>query len=236
MVKQNKTKKKNIVLYIFTTIFLIAVVVGIVFACTSILKMQKDYLIFVVSDKQNGDVIKSSNNNIMNFDNMYTFDIKYIFSEKENNKKIYDYSVNITGCQNISLYKGEYPVQFNKLDLSKSFKLEKKDTQFTISIPPAEKFFEIIFSEYLDDDKKNLYFFDLCESDYFSLNIMSYNGKDSISYKFHLSNKKGENVNIEEIISNNNELFFNSIDKIYYPVEEIEISDETIIFDGGKHD
>lgn len=229
MAKKIKTKKKSIVIYILTTVILIVAVVGIVFACTSILQMQKDYLVFIVSDKENNNVIKSSNDNVLNFGKTYTFNIKYVFSEEENNKKNYDFEVNVTGCQNMHLYKGEYSVQLNKLDLSKSFNLEKKDNQFTITIPPAEKFFEIIFAEYLDQYKNKVYIYDLCEKDYFSLNIMSYNGKDIVNYKFHIENNADEFCVTEEILTNYDEINFTE-DMLAYPVEEIELSEDFIFF------
>ncbi len=234
MAKKTKTKNKNVIVYIIITLLLIVTAVGIVFACTSILKIQKDYLVFVVSDTQSKDIIKSSTNNALTFDTTYTFDIKYIFAEENNNNKNYDFAVNVTGCQNLPLYKGEYPVQFNKLDLSNEFKLEKKDMQFTITIPPAEEFFEIVFSEYVDVHKNEIYVFDLCEIDYFSLNIISYNGKDNINYKFHLINKENETFGIKEILTSDNELYFNSNETIYFPVQDIEISDNEIVFDGTE--
>ncbi len=234
MAKKTKTKNKNVIAYIIITLSLIVTVVGIVFACTSILKIQKDYLVFVVSDTQSKDVIKSSTNNALTFNTTYTFNIKYIFAEENNNNKNYDFAVNVTGCQNLPLYKGEYPVQFNKLDLSNEFKLEKKDMQFTITIPPAEEFFEIVFSEYVDVHKNEIYVFDLCEIDYFSLNIISYNGKDNINYKFHLINKENETFGIKEILTSDNELYFNSNETIYFPVQDIEISDNEIVFDGTE--
>lgn len=229
MAKKIKTKKKNIVLYILTTLFLVALVVGIVFACTSLLRMQKDYILFIVADKENNNVVKSSNDNVLNFGKTYTFNVKYVFAEEENNKKNYDFEVNITGCQNLDLFKGEYSVQLNKLDLSNSFKIEKKNNQFTLTIPPAEEFFEIIFAEYLDQYRNKVYIHDLCEKDYFSLNIVTYNRKDIINYKFRVGNNAGEICAVEEISTNYDEIDFTE-DLLIYPVEEIELSEDFIIF------
>lgn len=223
-----KVKKKNLFINIFTTILLIVVSVGLVLVGVNILKTQKDYLIFSVSDSQE-KLIRTSINNKFEFDTTYAFDINYVFAEDADNKRTWDYNVSITGCKKLVLYQGEYPIQFDKLDLSKAFKIEKKDKQFTITMPPANEFFEIIFEKYLDKDKNVVYIYDLCEIDYFSLNIMSYNKKDVISYKFHLSNKDNEIYNVQNIETS--DIDFTST--IFYPVEDIELSEKEITFEKG---
>lgn len=223
-----KVKKKNLFINIFTTILLIVVSVGLVLVGVNILKTQKDYLIFSVSDSQE-KLIRTSINNKFEFDTTYAFDINYVFAEDADNKRTWDYNVSITGCKKLVLYQGEYPIQFDKLDLSKAFKIEKKDKQFTITIPSANEFFEIIFEKYLDKDKNVVYIYDLCEIDYFSLNIMSYNKKDVISYKFHLSNKDNEIYNVQNIETS--DIDFTST--IFYPVEDIELSEKEITFEKG---
>ena len=122
--------------------------------------------------------------------------------------------------------------------MSKAFKIEKKDKQFTITIPSANEFFEIIFEKYLDSNKNNVYIFDICDIDYFSLNIMSYNKKDVISYKFHLSNKNNEIVDISNIILDKNTIDFytqndNTLTEIL--IDKIVVNNEEIDF-GGKND
>ncbi len=223
-----KVKKKNLFINIFTTILLIVVSVGLVLVGVNILKTQKDYLIFSVSDSQE-KLIRTSINNKFEFDTTYAFDINYVFAEDADNKRTWDYNVSITGCKKLVLYQGEYPIQFDKLDLSKAFRIEKKDKQFTITIPSANEFFEIIFEKYLDKDKNVVYIYDLCEIDYFSLNIMSYNKKDVISYKFHLSNKDNEIFNVQDIETS--DIDFTST--IFYPVEDIELSEKEITFEKG---
>ncbi len=225
---KNKVKKTNIILNILTTIVLIVVAVGLVLVGVKILKTQKDYLIFSVSDSQE-KLIRTSINNKFEFDTTYAFDINYVFAEDADNKRTWDYNVSITGCKKLVLYQGEYPIQFDKLDLSKAFRIEKKDKQFTITIPSANEFFEIIFEKYLDSNKNNVYIFDICEIDYFSLNIMSYNKKDIISYKFHVTNQDNEIFNVQDIETS--DIDFTST--IFYPVEEIELSEKEIIFEKG---
>lgn len=223
-----KVKKKNLFINIFTTILLIVVSVGLVLVGVNILKTQKDYLIFSVSDSQE-KLIRTSINNKFEFDTTYAFDINYVFAEDADNKRTWDYNVSITGCKKLVLYQGEYPIQFDKLDLSKAFKIEKKDKQFTITIPSANEFFEIIFEKYLDSNKNNVYIFDICEIDYFSLNIMSYNKKDIISYKFHVTNQDNEIFNVQDIETS--DIDFTST--IFYPVEDIELSEKEITFEKG---
>lgn len=233
---KKKVKKTNIILNIIITFVLIVVAVGLVLVGVNILKMQKDYLIFSVSDSQE-KLIRTSINNNFEFNKTYAFDINYVFAEDADNKRTWDYNVSITGCQKLALYQGEYPVQFDKLDLSKAFKIEKKDKQFTITIPSANEFFEIIFEKYLDSNKNNVYIFDICDIDYFSLNIMSYNKKDVISYKFHLSNKNNEIVDINNIILDKNTIDFytqneNTLTEIL--IDKIVVNNEEIDF-GGKN-
>ena len=112
-----KVKKKNLFINIFTTILLIVVSVGLVLVGVNILKTQKDYLIFSVSDSQE-KLIRTSINNKFEFDTTYAFDINYVFAEDADNKRTWDYNVSITGCKKLVLYQGEYPIQFDKLVLS----------------------------------------------------------------------------------------------------------------------
>ena len=60
---KKKAKRTNIILNIIITFVLIAVAVGLVLVGVNILKMQKDYLIFSVSDSQEKLIRTSINNN-----------------------------------------------------------------------------------------------------------------------------------------------------------------------------
>lgn len=181
--KDTTKKASKAIAYILIILLLIGSI-GLIFALTN--GFSEDFKTFylVCGDEE---IVKTETNRDFRRDEVYRFDVKYVFDTEQTNPK--DYSVKvITNAEReftFTVDNDNYSYQ-SGLDLSSVFELTKEKTYFTFKIPKDMTLQTVLERIYPDKDVvvKNASI--LTDNYLYSLIVTSYNEKVTYKINFRL--------------------------------------------------